>query len=188
MIPGREQSVASRADLRTAIVAASDLDWRNQFRQTLPECDLQPLMVRTSPEAVELAYSVVARLVILDMRVALRESMQACFSIRHIPTYVSTPIIMLINDIDPVTLAAGRQAGTSRFVTLPTSIFAMKQEIMMVLGAARQEPAAIAEWKPRSEPSPAFGETQAFVDGRNLLDVYRRAGAARILRRVTVHR
>ncbi|HTI84404.1 MAG TPA: hypothetical protein VL614_28470 [Acetobacteraceae bacterium] len=180
--------MASDADLRTAIVAEGDLDWGNQFRQTLPECDLYPLMVRTNLEAVDLAHTVVARLVILDMRVAVRECMRACVSIRRIPTYVSTPIIMLINDIDQTTLEAGRQAGTTRFVTLPISIFAMKQEIMMVLGAAPQHPTAYAEWKPRAEPSPAFGETQAFIDGRNLLDLYRRAGAARILRRVTVLR
>ncbi len=180
--------MVSETELRTAIVAASDLEWRNQFRQTLPECDLHPLMVRTGLEAVDLAYTVAARLVIFDVRVDLRECMQACRSIRRIPTYVSIPIIMLISNIDSMTLEAARQAGTSRFVTLPISIFAMKQEIMSTLGAAPQHPAAYAEWKPRSEPSPAFGETRAFVDGRNLLDVYRRAGAARILRRVKAHR
>ena len=180
--------MASYIEPRTAIVAGCDLDWRNQFRQTLPECGLQPLMVRTSPEAADLAHLVSAQLVILDVRATLRDGLHACTDIRRIPAYRSTPIVMLVTGADAVTLEAGRQAGVSRFVTLPISIFAMKQEIMMVLGAARQEPAAIAEWKPRSEPSPAFGETQAFVDGRNLLDVYRRAGAARILRRVTVHR
>lgn len=180
--------MASKTDLRTAIVAENDLDWSNQFRQTLPECNLHPLMVRTNLEAVDLAHTVAARLVILDMRVDVRDCMRACVIIRRIPTYVSTPIIMLINNIDRATLEAGRRAGTSRFVTLPTSIFAMKQEIMLVLGAAPQHPAAYAEWKPRAEPSPAFGETQAFVDGRNLLDVYRRVGDSRILRRVTVQR
>jgi DNA-binding response OmpR family regulator len=176
--------VASEADLRTAIVAASDLDWSNQLRQILPECDLHPLMVRTGAEAVDLAHSVTALLVILDVRVAIRECLRACSSIRLIPTYVSTPIIMLISNVDQQTLEAGLQAGASRFVTLPISIFAMKQEILPLLGGVAQDPTAYTEWKPRTEPTPAFGETRAFVDGRNVLDVYRRAGTARTLRRL----
>lgn len=180
--------VASFTDLHTAIVAGSDLEWQNQFRQTLPECGLQPLIVRTGPEAIDLARLVLAQLVILDVRATLREGLHACSDIRRIPAYISTPIIVLVSGADPVTLEAGRQAGVSRFVTLPISIFAMKQEILPLLGAALQRPTGYAEWKPRAEPSPAFGEQRAFVDGRSMLDVYRRAGTPRILRHVTVHR
>jgi hypothetical protein len=35
--------MASYTNLHTAIVEGADLDWRNQFRQILPECGLQPL-------------------------------------------------------------------------------------------------------------------------------------------------
>lgn len=179
---------SSYTDLRTAIVEGTDLDWRSQFRQILPECGLQPLIVRTGREAVDLAHLVSAQLVILDVRATLGEGLHACTDIRRIPAYRSTPIIMLISGADPMTLEAGRQAGASRFVTLPISIFAMKQEILPLVGATPQKPAAYAEWKPRAEPAPAFGEQRAFVDGRALLDVYRRAGTPRILRHVTVHR
>src|ERR1700722_12287438 len=115
--------MASYIEPRTAIVAGSDLDWRNQFRQTLPECGLQPLMVRTSPEAADLAHLVSAQLVILDVRATLRDGLHACTDIRRIPAYRSTPIVMLVTGADAVTLEAGRQAGVSRFVTLPISIF-----------------------------------------------------------------
>ncbi|HLJ06697.1 MAG TPA: response regulator [Acetobacteraceae bacterium] len=180
--------MASYKEPPAAIVAGSDLIWQNQFRQTLPECGLRPLIVRTGPEAVDLAQLVSAQLVILDVRATLREGLHACSDIRRIPAYRLTPIIMLISGADPVTLEAGRQAGASRFVTLPISILAMKQEILPLVGATAPKPAAYAEWKPRAEPPPAFGEQRAFVDGRTLLDVYRRAGTSRILRHVTVHR
>jgi CheY-like chemotaxis protein len=169
-------------------VAGSERDWRNQFRQTLPECGLHPLLVRTGAEAVDLAHLVTARLVILDVRSAVRESMQACARIRGIPAYASIPIIMLISGADSSALEAGRQAGGSRFVSIPISIFAMRQEILSLLGVTPKEPAAYAEWKRRVEPSPAFGEAQAFIDARNVLDVYHRDGVARNLRQVTLHR
>lgn len=180
--------MASYKEPPAAIVVGSDLNWQNQFRQTLPECGLQPLIVRTGPEAVNLAHLVSAQLVILDVRATLREGLRACSDIRRIPAYIATPIIMLISGADPLILEAGRQAGASRFVTLPISIFAMKQEILPLLGASPQKPTAYAEWKPRTEPAPAFGEQRAFIDGRTLLDVYRRAGNPGILRHVTVHR
>ncbi len=180
--------MSSYAGLQTAIVAASDLDWRNQFRQTLPECGVHPLLVRNGPEAVELAQSTTARLVILDARLAVADGLYACRSIRGIAGYVSVPIILLIAARDTSTLTAGTEAGASHFVRLPISIYALKQELLPLLGANLMQPTASAEWKPRSEPLPLFGDARALIEGRNVLELYRRADQPRILRRIKQYR
>src|ERR1700759_2167819 len=95
---------------KTAIVAASDLDWRSQFRQTLPECGVEPLLFKTAVEAVECAHSVAARLVIIDVRQAVADGLYACRSIRGITNYVSVPIVLLIAAHDASTRTTGRQA------------------------------------------------------------------------------
>jgi DNA-binding response OmpR family regulator len=173
---------------KTAIVAASDLDWRSQFRQTLPECGVEPLLFKTAVEAVECAHSVAARLVIIDVRQAVADGLYACRSIRGITNYVSVPIVLLIAAHDASTRTTGRQAGASHFVTLPISIFALKQELLPLLGGSPLEPVASAEWKPRGEPRPLFGDARVLIQGRNVLELHRRADQPLTLRRIRVYR
>lgn len=180
--------MSSAAGLQIAIVAANDTDWRSQFRQTLPECGVHPLLVKSGPEAVELAHSVSARLVILDTRQAAADGLYACRSIRGIVDYVAIPIILLIAARDSSTLAAGAEAGASHFVTLPISINALKQELLPLLGADPIEPTTAAEWKPLIEPRPLFGDARALIEGRNVLELHRRADQPRTLRRIKLYR
>jgi DNA-binding response OmpR family regulator len=180
--------MSSYAGPQSAIVAASDLDWRNQFRQTLPECGVQPLLVKNGQEAVELAHSITARLVILDVRQAIAEGLYACRSIRRIADYVAIPIILLISAPDRSTPIAGTQAGASHFVALPISIYALKKELLPLLGGSLREPTASAEWRPRMEPRPLFGNARALIEGRNVLELHRRADQPRTLRHIRQYR
>jgi CheY-like chemotaxis protein len=171
-------SVPSRADLNSVIVAEDGGNWRGILRTVLMECGLLVLLVWDGLEAVEIASSTSARLVLLDVRMPHMDGLQACARIRDLPGYRSVPIVMLSGYANTEIRAAAEQAGANLFLAKPISNLTLRQAILPLLGATSVEQAASFEWKRQPEPSPAYGEAQELAQGRRLLEIYRRANVS----------
>ncbi len=165
----------SHVDLNGVIVAEDNGAWRDILRTFLMDCGLLVLLVRDGAEAVELASSTSARLVLLDVRMPRMDGLQACAHIRGLPGYACVPIVMLSGYGNTATRAAAEQVGANLFLTKPISNFALRQAILPLLGVGLVGQAASFEWKRQPEPSPAYGETRELARGRKVLEIYRRA-------------
>ena len=168
----------SNADLNSVIVADDSGQCRDNLRTALMECGFQVLLVWNGLEALEIASTTSARLVLLDVRMPHMDGLQACARIRDLPGYESVPIVMLSGYGNPAMRAAAEQAGASLFLTKPISNLALMQAILPLLGAASVQQAVSFEWKRQPEPSPAYGEKQELAQGRRLLEIYRRANVS----------
>jgi DNA-binding response OmpR family regulator len=164
---------------QSAIVAASDTDWRNYFRQTVTQWGFQPLVSRTGREAVDRARSTTVRLVILGMLMPNISAAHACVHIRGLRSYVATPIIICILGDDPEIRAAAMRAGASLVLKFPLSTFELTQEIFPLLGQTAEAPHAAAEWQRFQEPSPLFGEPKVLAQGRQALNRERQSYSPR---------
>lgn len=173
----------ARPELHSAIVAENHGAWHNLLRQTATECGLLPLMIRNGREAIDLAYSTTARLVILGVMLPDMQSTYVCAQIRVAPGYLSIPILILSSRGDPASCAAAAQAGASLLLTTPLSIWTLKQGILPLLGETPEDAAPSYVWDRKSDPSPLFGEPHDFTQGRKALEVYRRVAIPTLSRR-----
>ncbi len=168
----------SNVDLNSVIVAEDNGSWRDILRGALIDCGFSVLLGKDGVEAVEIASSTSARLVLLDVKMPRMDGLQACAQIRDLPDYADVPIVMLSGHSDTAMRAAAEQVGANLFLAKPISNFALRQAILPLLGLTLVDQAASFEWKRQPEPSPAYGETQALAQGRKLLEIYRRANVS----------
>lgn len=167
--------MSSGADLNSIIVADDQSAWRDLLRSLLSREGFQVLLVRDGQEAVELACSMLAKLVLLDVRMPHLDGLEACASIRALPSYAAIPIVILSGyDNERIRETASR-AGATRFLTKPISSLELKQAIFPLLGVDPAIRMAYVEWKRRPEPTPAYGEKSEFAYGRRVLDICRRS-------------
>lgn len=178
----------SDLELRSAIIAARDAGWRDLFRTTVVECGLDPLVSRSGREAVDQALSTTARLVILGLLMPSCSALRTCAHIRDLPAYAATPIIIIAAAADPGLEDAAMQAGASLLLTMPLSIFALRQGILPLLGAKLELPPSSTEWQRKEEPSPLFGEPEPLARGRELLKIDRQSYRGSSLRRLNWRR
>jgi DNA-binding response OmpR family regulator len=169
--------------LQSAIVAENHAAWHNLLRQTAAECGLLPLMIRNGREAIELAYSTTARLVILGVMLPDMRPTYVCTQIRVAPGYLSIPILILSSRGDPASCAAAAEAGANLLLTTPLSIWALKQGILPLIGETPDEAAPSYVWNRKSEPPRLFGEQPDFTRGRQALEVCRRITVPTLSRR-----
>lgn len=106
------------------ILAENDGLMRGIIRSVLlrAECSGAPLQVfpvANGMEAVALARRLPARLVMLDVAMPQLNGLLACKTIRELPGYAHTPIIMLTGYDDERIRDASRQFGATDFVTKP---------------------------------------------------------------------
>jgi CheY-like chemotaxis protein len=180
----QEAQVASDINLNSVIVAEDHGSWRGILRSILMECGFQVLLAADGLEAVAMARSTPARLVLLDVKMPYMDGLQACVRIRDMPGYSNIPIIMLSGYGNDRIRAAAAQAGASLFLAKPISNLDLRQAILPLVGTASVESSASFEWKRQPEPSPAYGETQELARGLRLLQIHRRGSmTARSLRR-----
>jgi CheY-like chemotaxis protein len=170
--------VPSHADLNSVIVADDSGQCRDTLRTALMECGFLVLLVWDGLEALEIASTTSARLVLLDVRMPHMDGLQACARIRELPGYESVPIVMLSGYGNTAMRAAAKRAGANLFLTKPISNLALMQAILPLLGAAPVQQAVSFEWKRQPEPSPAYGETHELAQGRRLMEIYRRANVS----------
>jgi CheY-like chemotaxis protein len=176
--------LAGNAELASVILADDDVQLRGILRTMLDGCDLHVIPVADGLEAVEMACTTVARLVILDLKMPRLNGLQACERMRRLPGYAEVPIIMLSIYDGVTTRQASEKAGANLFLSKPISKQTLKQHVLRVLGVALPESPAAQEWSRRVEPAPAYGERQELAEGRTLLDIYRRGSVPRgVLRR-----
>jgi CheY-like chemotaxis protein len=171
-------------NLNSVIVAEDHGSWRGILRSILMECGFQVLLAGDGLEAVAMASSTPARLVLLDVKMPHMDGLQACVRIRDLPGYSHIPIVMLSGYGNDRIRAAAEQAGASLFLAKPISNLDLKQGILPLVGTASVETAASFEWKRQPEPSPAYGETQELARGLRVLQIHRRGSmTAKGLRR-----
>ena len=101
--------MSSGADLNSIIVADDQSAWRDLLRSLLSREGIQVLLVRDGQEAVELARSTLAKLVLLDVRMPHLDGLEACACIRknllglHTPAHVDeVPVSRLKQNISGV--------------------------------------------------------------------------------------
>ena len=176
--------MAANTELASVILADDDVQLRGILRTMLKGCGLHVLPVADGLEAVEMACTTVARLVILDLKMPRLNGLQACERMRRLPGYARVPIIMLSVYDGPPTRRASEKAGANLFLAKPISNLMLRQHVLHMLGMALPETAAAVEWPRRTEPGPAYGEQQELAEGRTLLDISRRGSVPRgVLRR-----
>jgi CheY-like chemotaxis protein len=176
--------VASDANLNSVIVAEDHGSWRGILRSILMECGFQVLLAADGLEAVAMASSTPARLVLHDVKMPLMDGLQACVRIRDLPGYSHIPIVMLSGYGNDRIRTAAEQAGASLFLAKPISNLDLKQALLPLVGAVPVATAVSFEWKRQSEPPPAYGETQELARGLRVLQIHRRGSAtAKSLRR-----
>ena len=169
----------SGLQLQSAIVAASDTDWRNYFRQTVTQWGFQALVSRTGREAEDRARSTTVGLVILGMLMPNISAAHACVHIRGLRSYLATPIIICMLGDDPEIRAAATRAGASLVLKFPLSTFDLTQEIFPLLGQTAEIPHASAEWQRLQEPLPLYGESRVLAQGRQALNRERQSYSPR---------
>ena len=125
----------SHADLNSVIVADDSGQCRDILRTALMECGFLVLLVWDGLEAVEIASTTSARLVLLDVKMPHMDGLQACARIRDLPGYGRVPIVMLSGYGNTAMRAAAEQAGANLFLTKPISNLALRQAILPLLGA-----------------------------------------------------
>jgi CheY-like chemotaxis protein len=173
----------SDVELYSAIVAASDWDWRNHLRQIATECGLEPLVSRTGHEAVDRARSVAASLVILGMLLPVKSAVRACEHIRDLPHYTTIPIIVCVPVDDLEMRRAAIQAGATALLEMPLSMFGLRQGILPLLGGSVDLPAPAAEWSRAQEPSRLF-ESKLLARGREILKIDRQSQSGPLSHRI----
>lgn len=178
----------SDLELHSAIVAASDVTWRNHFRHTVAECGLAPLVSRSGTEAVSRARSTSVSLVILGMLMPNMNAPRTCAMIRDLPLHAATPIIIVLPSQDPRLEAAAIRAGASLLLTLPLSTFQLRQGILPLLGVESELAPLASEWQRMREPSPLYAEPTLLTRGREMLKIDRQISGGVASRRINWRR
>lgn len=168
----------SDADLNSIIVAEDNAMLRSILRSFLDECGFRVLLATNGMEAVALASSTEARLVLLDVKMPQLDGLQACAWMRSLPNYASVPIVMVSAYGDAATRAAAESAGATLFLGKPISIIGLLEAIQPLLGKPVVERNPAFEWKRRTEPKPVYGEVPELAHGRKLLEICRRSSVA----------
>ena len=164
-----------QSDPDSAILIESGGFSPSEFRMTLNECKLHVLIAGNDDEAVNYARSILARLVVLLYRpMSDRGSLHTCAEIRGLPNYARVPILLIGPKLDLATRDLAAKIGVNAMLTMPISTLALKQAVLPLLGVAPPDPTMAVEWTRRTEPLRAFGGAKELVDGRRVVDIYRR--------------
>jgi DNA-binding response OmpR family regulator len=155
--------VPSYPELHSAIVAEDHRYWYSVLRQNLPDCGLKPLMRRSAEEAINLASSTNASLVIFGALVPDMSGGRASGLLRRMRDYVSAPIIVLMPLGAPTAYAAAVQAGATLPLAIPLSIQQLKQAILALLGEEPDKPMASMQWLRCREPTLLAGGLQGLT-------------------------
>lgn len=101
------------------IVADDDPLIRSVLKRKLEEFGQNVYQAINGAEAVALAESIDASLILLDIRMPRVDGLEACAQIRRLPGYDSTPIVMLtFQDTKKAQISASR-AGATMFLVKP---------------------------------------------------------------------
>lgn len=162
--------------LKSVIVADNDLQLRSILRTLFDNAGFHVLVARDGLEALGLAKSTLARLVVLDKRMPNLDGIQACAQMRTLPGYADVPIVLLTVYDDASTRAAAIGAGATRFFTKPFRSDELMAAVAPLLGIDPVDKSSSFVWKRRIDPPPAYGEPPQLSQGRQMLNIYRRSG------------
>jgi CheY-like chemotaxis protein len=85
----------------------------------LEAIDQDVVLATNGLEAVDLASSMAASLVILDVKMPELDGFQACVQVRKLPSYDRTPIVILTFDNGESAQSAASRAGATMFLVKP---------------------------------------------------------------------
>jgi CheY-like chemotaxis protein len=174
--------VSNAVSANDVIIADNDYIIRGILRSTLERCGFNVLPTTDGLEAVDLATRTIARLVILDFRMAKLDGVAACAQIRQLAGYADVPIAILSAFGDKGTRAAAQRAGATAFFAKPFTTGDLLRDIALLLSSPPADGGALADpaepmalvWKRQQEPTPLYGEPEELSEGRRLLNICRR--------------
>jgi CheY-like chemotaxis protein len=170
--------MSSSVSAGDVIVADNDYIIRDILRSLLATQGFTVLPAVNGLEAVSLARRTLARLVILDYRMPQLDGCAACSEIRRLPGYAIVPIAILTAFDDPAVRGTARRTGATTLFAKPFKPVDLLREIGHLLGGAVTGANALREAMPlvwrRHEPTPVFGESAPFSEGRRVLNICRR--------------
>jgi CheY-like chemotaxis protein len=121
----REQILQTSRKPPGVIVADDDPCIRQVLKAMLEGFEQEVHLVTNGLEAVSLASSLEASLIILDINMPELDGFQACAQIRRLPGYDGTPIVMLTSDDAEKAQAAAARVGATMFLVKPFSTTAL---------------------------------------------------------------
>jgi CheY-like chemotaxis protein len=157
--------VPSAPELQNAIVAESHGYWHALLRQVLPELGLEPLIRRSAEDAINLAGTVTARLIILGAVIPDMDALRARGLLRSVPCCQTVPIVILMRRYDPELRRAAVHDAATLPLSIPLSLQQLRHGILQVLGELPDEPIRVMQWPPRREPTPIEGGLQGLARG-----------------------
>ena len=169
--------------MANVIIADDDLIIRGILRSILAGVSQTVFLAKCGEEAVDLAASVQARLILLDLNMPRLNGLVTCEKLRHLPGYADTPIVVLSGyDGDRERLAATR-VGATQFIAKPFQPAQLLQSLTIYLDVktTTHESTAQATHKawdtPASESAPRqarsrpeHGDAAHHADPKGLLD------------------
>ena len=154
-----------------AIVADDSALIRDNVRSALgPRCKV--FVAANGIEAVEYARTLRPQIIVLDVRMPRMDGLTACVRIRDLPHCAHVPIVMLTAYDDAALRHRAGRAGATRVFAKPFTFETLRSEIRDMLGNATGA-AAVSDATDR-----AARDGASPLDGREVLDVCRRAEAA----------
>lgn len=174
------------------IIAEDDGLMRGILRSLLIHSGRSIFLAGDGEEAVALARRVVARLVILDLRMPRMNGLRACEEIHRLPNYARVPIAVLTSLLSRDATQAAHRVGATVVFHKPIKPMTLLRGLAPFLGGrstAGPEPSDYATnggasadfdlpvgqvWHRVQEPPPTFDEPEELSRGRKMLEIYRR--------------
>jgi CheY-like chemotaxis protein len=165
------------AGTKDIIIADNDYIIRDILRSVLAAQGLNVLSASDGYEAIGYAAHTSASLFILDYKMPRLDGVSACRTLRCLPEYAETPILILTAFDDDDTRMIAREAGVTAFLGKPFKPVDLLRVVGDLLGTPNIgcETAAqpVLVWKRQAEPLPLFGEPAKLAEGRRLLKICR---------------
>ena len=162
---------------KDVIIADNDYIVRDILRSVLAAQGLNVLSASDGYEAIGYAAHTSASLLILDYKMPRLDGFSTCRTLRGLPEYAETPVVILSAFDDDDTRMIAREAGVTAFLGKPFKPVDLIRVVGDLLGLPNTERETALQpvlvWKRPSEPLPLFGEPSKLAEGRRLLKIYR---------------